>query len=596
MAAAGEIPTLSSRGVLGHLRELRRDPLALLDRFNQECGEIGRLRFPGASLLVLNSPALVAELLVDKARSLRKSRILRSALYPLVGDGLFTSDGDLWRRQRRLMAPLFQPAHLGEYAACMVDSAERCIDTWADGSEIDVSREMTRITMAIAGKSLFDADTFDESDDLGEALTVALEWAAEEAASLGLAVQVELAGALDRFWPRAAAAVERPILWPSGRNRRFKKALAVLDRRVARMIADRRADQGPRNDLLTRLLHAHDQTTAGEDSAEAGAGAMSDRQLRDEILTLFVAGHETTATGLSWALYLLARHPAVLEEAAREAAAHPRPERDLGRRAVPDLPLCTQVFKEALRLYPPVPVLERQTLEPISLAGHDLGRGAFVAVFPWALHHRAELWPEPDGFRPERFAPAAEAARDRHSYVPFGVGPRVCLGNHFALLEGPLVLASVLRRVELVRDDPGEIRSGSAGRDAAAARRRAHARAAADVGRCGRRVQPLSLRPRSVRLAGWEIGSRRRSRWRSRRGARRREVPAAAGCSRRWPSSHGWAAPAVASATTSRATAAARPRAWRPAPAATARATPVSSTARAAAMTRWCVRRAGPVG
>lgn len=469
--AAGEIPTLSSRGVLGHLRALRRDPLAVLRRFNEECGDIGRLKLPGTSLVVLNSPALVSELLVEKARTVRKSRILRSALYPLVGDGLFTSDGELWRRQRRLMAPLFQPAHLSGYAACMVDSAERCIDTWADGSEIDVAREMTRITMAIAGKALFDADTFGEADELGEALTVALEWAAEEAASLGLAFQVELAGAIDRVWPRAAAAIEQPILWPSGRNRRFKKALAVLDERVARMIADRRADPRPRNDLLTRLLHAHDGGAAGSGEAGAGTGsgagtgggaaagseAMSDRQLRDEILTLFVAGHETTATALSWALYLLARHPDVHERAAREAADHPHPERDLGRRAVPDLPLCTQVFKEALRLYPPVPVLERQTLEAITVGGHELGRDAFVAVFPWALHQRAELWPDPTAFRPERFEPDAEAARDRHAYVPFGAGPRVCLGNHFALLEGPLVLASILRRVELVRDDPGEI-------------------------------------------------------------------------------------------------------------------------------------------
>jgi cytochrome P450 len=448
-----DVPILSRGGWLGlgHVRELRGDLLGILRRFDEECGALGRFNFPGQSLLVVNSPALIDELLVAKAKSFRKSKLLRGALFPLLGDGLFTSEGELWRAQRKLMAPIFQPAHLDGFAACMVESALRCADRWHDGAEIDIAAEATRITMAIAGKTLFDAETLDEADELGHALAAALGWSAQAAASLRILTQVELAGAVESVGERLgggwrqralglAARLEQPILWPIERDRLLQRALEVLDRRVGRMIDDRR-NGTDRADLLSRLLGAKD-----------GGTGMSDRQLRDEIVTLFVAGHETTATALAWAFYFATRDASVRARLDAEVAAlggRPPTAADL-----PRLGYATRVFKEALRIYPPVPIYERMALEPVTIGGVDLEPGNYASIFPWALHHRPELWPEPERFDPDRFTPAAEEARPRHAWLPFGAGPRVCSGAHFALMEGPLVMAALWQRVsfELCED------------------------------------------------------------------------------------------------------------------------------------------------
>jgi cytochrome P450 len=440
-----DIVALSSRDWTGHARESRTDLLGLLRRFNRERGEIGRLTFFGLSAVIVNSPALVEEFLVDKARLFRKSPALRLALHPLIGRGLFTSDFDLWKQQRKKMAPLFQPAILGRYADDMSAAAVRCAATWRDGAALDLGREMTRITMSIAGKTLFDAETFDEADTLGGALTVALEWSAAAAQSVGVMLQSELQRALERR-PRRddhAGWLARPLLWPTSRNRRLRAALRVLDERVARMIDERRARGAERADLLARLL-------------SAGGAEMSDRQLRDEILTLFVAGHETTATALTWAFYLLARHPDVQARLEREVAG--LDGRTPGLADLPRLPLALRVFKESLRLYPPVPLFERCALEDVELGGHRIRRGGYVSVLPFALHHRPEVWPDPERFDPERFTPEAEAARSRYAFVPFGAGPRVCIGNSFALMEGPLVLATLVQRARFTLTDERELR------------------------------------------------------------------------------------------------------------------------------------------
>jgi len=456
------IPRLSGDTMLGHVREMRTDPIALLNRLNRECGDIGAVRFLNTWLVVANTPEMVGEVLVDKARSFRKSRFLRAALHPLIGDGLFNSDGDLWRRQRKLMAPIFQPARVAEFAPCMSQYATDGAEQWRDGETVDVARETTRVTMAVAGKTLFDADTLDESDELGDALTVALHWVMDAASSTSLGLQLISAGLLENLILRApppakgplarvVANLEVPVMWPGAGTRRLKAAIRVLDGRVQRMIDERRADSRPRRDLLTRLLGARDEETKGP---------MSDRQLRDEIVTLFVAGHETTATALAWAFYLIDRHPDVRAALEREVSAIGT--RPLTASDVPRLPLAQKVFKESLRMYPPVRVLERQAVEPVEIGGHQIPRGAFVAVWPWALHHRPELWPDPERFDPERFTPQAEDARPRYAYVPFGAGARVCIGNHFALLEGPIVIAAWVARARLESADDREVLSDPA--------------------------------------------------------------------------------------------------------------------------------------
>ncbi|HYX91102.1 MAG TPA: cytochrome P450 [Myxococcaceae bacterium] len=453
-----DLPRLSGAGLLGHLGEYARDPRNLFLRFNAECGDFGRIRVATIPMVVANAPSLVDELLVRHAKHTRKSRLLRTVLYPLVGEGLFTSEGELWRRQRRLMAPLFQPSQLPAYGPAMTDAAQRASEQWSEGEIVDIAREATRITMSIAARTLFDIDVFNEADELGEALTETLSWAATSAESPAVIGQVEMAGMLERLAHRVPNALRRPmdrlilkldapILWPTARNRRLRRGLQILESRVHRMIADRQssASSPPRSDLLSGLLQAR----------EEDGSAMSERQVRDEILTLFVAGHETTATALAWTFHLLSSHPGVyarvLEEVDALGAEVPS-ARNIGR-----LALCQRVFKEALRLYPPVPLFEREALEEFELGGVTIRRGMYLVVFPFALHHREELWPDAARFDPDRFLPELEKARPRHAWIPFGAGPRICIGNGFALLEGTLVLAALLQRVRLQAAYDGDV-------------------------------------------------------------------------------------------------------------------------------------------
>jgi cytochrome P450 len=308
--------------------------------------------------------------------------------------------------------------------------------------------------MGIAGKTLFDADTFSEADEIGHALTTALEWtgwvvgrpvslahiAAKRAAAR---LSARTTGPLHDLLARAERRFSGPVALVGPRGRALARAIAFLDTHVQKMIDDRRrTTMAHRSDLLSRLLSARDED----------GSTMSDRQVRDEVLTLFVAGHETTASGLAWTVYLLCRHPEVYTALEREvdAVGDEPGAHDLGR-----LDLCLRVFKEALRLYPPVYVFGRDSTAPVTIAGYHLPVPTNVLTPPWALHRAPRFWPDPERFDPERFRPEAEAARHRYAYLPFGAGPRVCLGNHFAYMEAQLVLAVILRRwrFELLGDD-----------------------------------------------------------------------------------------------------------------------------------------------
>lgn len=450
------IPTLSGGSMFGHVRELRGDRLNFIRRMSAECDGILRIRIFNKSAYFVNSPRLLHEVLVEKSKSFEKSSVLRYMLYPLAGEGLFTSGGELWRRQRRLMAPIFQQREIVRFAQCMVDCAVRGASDWSDGQEIDLSRETMRITMSIAGRTLFEAETFSEADTLGAALTVALDWASDTAGTPAPLVQTLLRKNLERLskqLPRKLAeptrsladALHGPVLLPTPRSRRLRASIRVLDERVQRMIDERRAAGLKGQDLLTKLLLARD---------EDDGSRMTDRQVRDEVLTLFVAGHETTATGLAWAIELLTRHPDVLRRAVAEADALDGPPtfHDL-----PRLAYTLQIFKEALRLYPPVYLFSRETSGHVEIGGHPLPRGTVVFMSPYAMHHRADLWPDPERFDPSRFTSEAEGSRPRMAYFPFSAGPRICIGNHFALMEGPLVLATLLQRARFESAAPGAI-------------------------------------------------------------------------------------------------------------------------------------------
>jgi cytochrome P450 len=433
--------------VVGHGPAFSRDRFAVLDQAAREQVDVVRLRFLTRDIVLVNSPTSVHEVLVTKARAFEKSPVLRVALYPLAGEGLFTSGGALWRRQRRLMAPVFQHAKIDAFAKVMVECAEHSSQQWRDGTVIDVAAETTRIAMAVAGRTLFGIDTSSEADTLAQAMTVALHWTDTAARSLPLILQVEARLALLRIAGRSerlrnmleplAKQLEAPIFWPSADNRALRSAIALLDERVQRMIDERRRAGAGAQDLLSHLLRARD---------ESDGSGMSDKQMRDEILTLFIAGHETTANGLAWSIYSLARDPQLYARA--RACVDALSGRTPTLADVERLDFLSCVFKESLRLYPPVYIYGRIAIEEVSIVGHVLPEQTVVLISPWAMQRRPDLWPDPLRFDPDRFAAANQARQARDAWIPFSDGPRVCIGQHFAQLEAPLVLASLLQRAD----------------------------------------------------------------------------------------------------------------------------------------------------
>jgi cytochrome P450 len=444
------LPVVSGSNLLGHAHLFKNDRLRFL-RAATDAGALARVRFLQRWVVVVSSPELAHEVLVERAALLEKAPAIRLVLRDLGGEGLFTSEGDMWKRQRRLMSPLFHATQLSKYASTMNSVARKAIERFRDGETLDLAHEMTRITMGVVGATLFGANTFEEVDDVGHALTVALKWADDQFASSQLVLQVSLIEAAEvahdrlpnipaplvEIRQRIEDALREPFLLP-GRDGEVGAAIRTLDARIGAMIDDRRAHPQERADLLTRLLLARD-TEGGHPEG------MSDKQLRDEANTLFVAGHETTANALAWAFYLLARNPDVRERVQAEADAFAlegpttfAPER---------LAVTTRVFKEALRLYPPLVLLGRRSREPLEIGGRSYPERTLIFVNIYGVHTSSAVWPDPDRFDPDRFLPEREAARHKSAWIPFGVGPRVCIGNHFALMEGPIILSALARRL-----------------------------------------------------------------------------------------------------------------------------------------------------
>lgn len=452
MGRIADLPRVSDYGWLGSFGRTTAERIEMQREVARADSALVRGRILHLPLVLPARPEACHEVLVTKAKSFEKSPGLRVLLHDLAGQGLFTSEGELWRRQRKLMAPIFTPGALAQFAEAMRTTAMRAADQMHPGQSLDLAHETTRIAMTVVGSALFGIDTFDDADDLGAALTTALGWVNSVLASPAIVPHIMVLDATRRLAPRTRGRLRRmlesihhkfesPFLIEGSRSRPLRDAVAVVDRRVQEMIEERRREGLHRLDLLTRLLAARD--------ADEG-GTMTDAQVRDEAVTLFVAGHETTATSLAWSFYLLARHPDVLARVVAEADA-------LGdgpiERFDPDrLALTTRVFREALRMYPPLMMFPRRTLEEVEIAGTTLPPRTLVFVSAYAQHRRADVWDEPDAFDPDRFLPEREAARPKGSYLPFSAGPRFCIGMHFAMMEGPIVLATLLRRWRLEID------------------------------------------------------------------------------------------------------------------------------------------------
>ena len=403
-------PGPPGRFLTGHLGELRRDLLGLYTRCAREYGDVALLRFGLRPVWVLSHPDLVEQVLTSrnfiKHYALRLNRLL-------LGNGLLSSDGDFWLRQRRLMQPAFLRERLAGYAAVMVEYAERWAASWHDGETRNVHADIRQLTMEIAAKTLFGAD----------------------AQGQGPAVATALIAVMEAFTRRLFSVLRLPESIPTPGNIRAWRAVKRLDAILYGLIDSRRA-AGPSDDLLSILLLARDE--------QDGTG-MTDRQLRDEAMTLFLAGHETTALALTYTLHLLAGHPAV-QDALRDEFRAVLGDRSATAADLPRLPLAEMVVMESMRLYPPAYVLGRQAVEACELGGFRLPAGGTVIMPQWVIHRDPRFYDEPERFLPRRWADGLQKRLPRFAYYPFGGGPRVCIGNTFAMLEIVLVLASICRR------------------------------------------------------------------------------------------------------------------------------------------------------
>ncbi len=393
------------------LFEIRRDPIAAFTRLARTYGDLVRFRVGGRDTYLVSRPEWIRDILVTRNDAFVKGEGLRSAK-ALLGEGLLTSEGEFHKRQRRLIQPAFHNQRIADYSRAMVEYSLRTSDRWRDGETVDMHREMMHLTLAIVAKVLFSADVEAEADQIGAALATSLEY-------------------LNHLMSPLAVVTDR---LPLPGNRAFRQAYDVLDATMQRMIDERRSEKTHANDLLTMLLEAQD--------AEGEGGGMSDAQVRDEAMTLFLAGHETTANALTWTWYLLSEH---LEA---ETKLHHELDQVLGGRPpslddVPRLRYTNAVLTESMRLYPPAWILSRECTEAYAINGHTAPAGSTFLMSQWILHHDPRYFDRPDVFDPDRWTPEFRAKLPRFAYFPFGGGPRVCIGEPFAWMEGTLALAAL---------------------------------------------------------------------------------------------------------------------------------------------------------
>ncbi|MGZ3637328.1 MAG: cytochrome P450 [Ktedonobacterales bacterium] len=413
--AVRPLPRISAWNGVARLQRMFRQPIEFMVELAAG-GEVSP--FINNKSFFLNMPQLASEMVVSHAADVERSTLDRGNLVPLVGESVLTTVEPAHRRQRKLLAPAFNHKRVMAYGDTMAAIAERQQQSWGDGAEVELHEAMVQVTLEVVAQALFGASIdryfaqfFQAMNQITSLITVS--------SSMGL---------------------HAPRSWPTPSNLRFRRALRQVDAVLFAIIQQRRGSTEDRGDFLSMLLETRDP--------ETGQG-MDDQQIRDEAMTIFMAGHETTANALSWTWDLLMRHPEVYERLAEETSA------TLNGRSptvadLPALPYVGQVFKEAMRLYPPVWFMDRQVIHPLELAGYRFPAGTLLVISPYTLHRKPEYFPDPERFDPERFAPGKEDALPRMAYMPFGDGPRVCLGNHFAQLEAQLILATLAQRVRFV--------------------------------------------------------------------------------------------------------------------------------------------------
>jgi cytochrome P450 len=405
--------------VPGLYLRLREDPLRALTKLRDELGGVVRVPLGPIRLFFLSDPDAIQRVLLENQANYSKRTRDYEAMKPVLGEGLLTSDGALWQRQRRTIQPAFHHTVLDRFADLITRETEETLRSWrpaaARGEALDLAREMSRLALTIVGKALFGVDLSTGADALGPAVTLLNQHIAEDAARI----------------------FELPHWVPTARNRKFRNAKRTVDLQFVAEASDR-PPHGDGPDLIGMLRRARDPET-GE--------AMSERQLRDEIVTMMAAGHETTANALAWTLYLLSLHPEVTEALQRELDAVGT--RDSGVPTLEDfdrMALTKMVLQESMRLYPPAWGLSRRAERADVVEGHSVAPGSFMQVIIYLLHRNPDVWEEPERFDPTRFRPERIRGRHRFAYLPFGAGSRICIGKDFAMMEAQLILAMVLKR------------------------------------------------------------------------------------------------------------------------------------------------------
>lgn len=420
--SAGAIPPLVTVQLLPtRIPEIMRDPLHFLMHNATAHGDFIHYPLGLWEVFQVNHPAIIKHILQDNSRNYSKNTIQYNTLSQVTGRGLLTSDGDYWLKQRRLMQPAFHRRRLHTYGEVVVQATAAMLDRWAEKTAgqapLDIDAEMMQVALEIVGKTFFNIDLRHEAPEMTEGVLEMLAYVVY----------------------RSQTPVAPPVSWPTNRNRRYRKAMQNLEGVVFQTIAERRTSTEDRGDVLSMLLAARDEETGQP---------MTDAQIRDEMVTLLIAGHETVASALTWSWYLLSLNP----EVRRAMEAELNHVLDGRAPTVADLPALTYtraVFDETLRLFPPAWLITRRAIEADQIGEAKIPAKALIIMNPYVIHRHPRYWPNPAGFDPTRFEPETAATRPRFAYIPFGGGPRLCIGDSFALMEGPLILASVAQRYRL---------------------------------------------------------------------------------------------------------------------------------------------------
>jgi cytochrome P450 len=414
--SAAILPGPRGLPVLGSLPELGRDILGFFTDTARQYGDIAAFRLAGWPAVLLSHPDLAEVVLVKNHQNFIKHSFFWRHVTAIFGHGLLTSEGAFWHRQRRLAAPAFSGSRLNRYGETMVRYSEAMLRDWQPNQVLDLHREMMGLTFKIAAKTLFDADTAQDVASMHDSLEDVLE-------------QITL---------RFRRPFRIPDWLPLPGNIRYRRGVRRIDDLVQRILCARQSEPGDRGDLLSMLMAARDES----------GQPMTAKQIRDEVVTLLLAGHETTALTLSWTWYLLGQHPEVDAQLAREL-------HDVLQGRSPTLEdqsrlrFTEQVVTEAMRLYPPAYALGREAVADCEIGGHPIKAGTTIYISPWVMHRDSRWFEDPERFRPERWSGDLTKRLPRFAYMPFGGGPRICIGNRFAIMEAVLILATAAQRYRL---------------------------------------------------------------------------------------------------------------------------------------------------